>query len=376
VSGAWSKRLAADVLSEHMGKPFREYLSAVKVPDRLQSMIIYSLAGASTDQTKNATHKEPLLTKVAVARLRALLSSLGRYSPGAHLYPSYGIGEVPQAFTRLCAVHGGLYLLRFCPSTLVIDQIGRQGEQKAEKTKRFRGIITTAKQFISADYIVGSRNLLPRAIAGEYKSKLISRCVMFLDGPLKDSGEGTAQSGHACLAVVPPGCLGNDQPVRIMQFDHVSCACPVGMVLVYLSCIGTGDAKKDLEHVVEQLAQTASEAKTCSNLRPMLVASAYYTQAVRRPINKSELPVDGVVIAEDLDYAVDFSGVVENAEAAFKKICPDLEFLPGRKELKTGEDKEGLDALMDFDVDDLASEMKLKPQAQLFWLPALMKART
>ena len=38
-------------------------------------------------------------------------NSLARYGKSPYIYPRYGLGELPQAFARLAAIHGGTYML-------------------------------------------------------------------------------------------------------------------------------------------------------------------------------------------------------------------------------------------------------------------------
>jgi len=367
-----TRRKGQEKLNSFMEKPFREYLESIKAPEKLQTMMLYSLAQAEEDQHNGQT-KGTLLTSVAVKRLRLLLMSLGRYGPGAYLYPQYGTGEVPQAFTRLCAVHGGIYLLRYIPRALVFenedteerkDGDGTDGTapgsiQRSSARKRFRGIITPGRQFIRSDYLIGSRNLISPQLSGPHESKTYSRCIIITDAPLKGSGSENAQSGHSCMAVVPPMTLGNSKPVRMMQFDHVACACPKGCYVIYLSCHGTGDAKVDLEPLVAQLTRNS---KTLGDVdpheRPVLLSSAYYTHKIRNPTAANKNHHENVIIAEDLEYGVDFDGAVDKAKELFTRICPGEPFLPGRKEDKKDEDKEGLDNLLDFDINDLASEFQ------------------
>ena len=45
-------------------------------------------------------------------QVRRYLASIGRYGPGALLFPLYGTSELCQAFARLSAVYGGIYILR------------------------------------------------------------------------------------------------------------------------------------------------------------------------------------------------------------------------------------------------------------------------
>ena len=39
------------------------------------------------------------------------VQSLGKYGDSPFLYPIYGLGGLPESFSRLCAIHGGTYML-------------------------------------------------------------------------------------------------------------------------------------------------------------------------------------------------------------------------------------------------------------------------
>ena len=44
-------------------------------------------------------------------KMSLYLDSIGRYGDSPFLYPIYGLGGLPEAFSRLCAIHGGTYML-------------------------------------------------------------------------------------------------------------------------------------------------------------------------------------------------------------------------------------------------------------------------
>ena len=47
----------------------------------------------------------------ALENMALYLDSIGRYGDSPFLYPIYGLGGLPEAFSRLCAIHGGTYML-------------------------------------------------------------------------------------------------------------------------------------------------------------------------------------------------------------------------------------------------------------------------
>lgn len=46
-----------------------------------------------------------------VEKMQLYMESIGRYGDSPFLYPIYGLGGLPEAFSRLCAIHGGTYML-------------------------------------------------------------------------------------------------------------------------------------------------------------------------------------------------------------------------------------------------------------------------
>ena len=43
--------------------------------------------------------------------MQLYMESLGKYGDSPFLYPVYGLGGIPESFSRLCAIHGGTYML-------------------------------------------------------------------------------------------------------------------------------------------------------------------------------------------------------------------------------------------------------------------------
>lgn len=59
-----------------------------------------------------------------VLRIQLYATSLARHGRSPYLYPLYGLGELPQAFARLSAVHGGTYMLHAPVDEVIYDGDG------------------------------------------------------------------------------------------------------------------------------------------------------------------------------------------------------------------------------------------------------------
>ena len=50
--------------------------------------------------------------KDAVERIRLYVNSMAKFGSSPYIYPEYGIGDLPQGFARLSAIHGGTFMLK------------------------------------------------------------------------------------------------------------------------------------------------------------------------------------------------------------------------------------------------------------------------
>lgn len=50
----------------------------------------------------------------SVKSIQLYVRSLERYGKSPYIYPMYGLGGLPEGFSRLCAIHGGTFMLQ-CP---------------------------------------------------------------------------------------------------------------------------------------------------------------------------------------------------------------------------------------------------------------------
>jgi len=67
--------------------------------------------------------------------MQLYLESIGRYGDSPFLYPIYGLGGLPEAFSRLCAIHGGTYMLNTPVDEILFDESGKvKGIKSGDQT--------------------------------------------------------------------------------------------------------------------------------------------------------------------------------------------------------------------------------------------------
>jgi len=94
----WKKR---DLKNMPMADIFKHY--------KLGPNTIDFLGHAVALHTNDDYLQQPAID--TIAKMQLYLESIGRYGDSPFLYPIYGLGGLPEAFSRLCAIHGGTYML-------------------------------------------------------------------------------------------------------------------------------------------------------------------------------------------------------------------------------------------------------------------------
>jgi Rab GDP dissociation inhibitor len=82
---------------------------------------------------------EEFLTQPAIETIKKIqlyVESLGKYGDSPFLYPIYGLGGLPESFSRLCAIHGGTYMLNTNVDDILFNDgkvVGiKSGEEEAK----------------------------------------------------------------------------------------------------------------------------------------------------------------------------------------------------------------------------------------------------
>ncbi len=173
---------------------FEEMLEASNMSSKLRSIATYGLGFANSSL-------EPLETRLAMKRVCAYVSSLGKHGLTAFLISIYGSGEVPQSFCRLAAVNRAIYKLREPVRGVAVD-----------KTKHCRGVIIQ-EGCIRCDRVVMEASTLPSSFRVQGDVTIV-RTTAVLSGKVFQGTDD--ESKIRTLSVVVPG-EGNDSAVRCYQ---------------------------------------------------------------------------------------------------------------------------------------------------------------
>jgi Rab GDP dissociation inhibitor len=134
--------------------------------------------------------------------------SVERYGQSPYIYPMYGLGGLPEGFSRLCAIHGGTFMLNKGVDEVLLNE---QGKAWA---------IKTGNEVAKAPLVIGEPSYFPPE-----KSRVIGqtvRSICFLNHPIQ--GTDNADSAQIIIPAAQIPGRKNDIYVAMVSSAHRVCS--------------------------------------------------------------------------------------------------------------------------------------------------------
>jgi len=246
-----SESASCNLEGVNLDQPWSDFLQQQKLSLRLQELLTYAIClwdWALPGSSAASREPEDLSTGEGLRCLGRFVSSLGVHGRGTSmplLYPMYGVAELAQGFTRMCALHRGTYALRTYITEVLAKQDGAEDDGRGDW--HIAGVVTHRGEVIRARSVITSCDHLlqspsqPPAVAdsvdvaatqseGHNKSAACKRMTVLVDCPLLGE-EGLN------MCVVPPRAMDPAlaNVVQVLQLDWSTGTCPKGHHVVHLS---------------------------------------------------------------------------------------------------------------------------------------------
>jgi len=132
--------------------------------------------------------KKPAIELVQRGQLYA--ESVSRYGNSPYIYPKWGLGGLPEGFSRRCAVHGGVYMLNSENKDNFVEKI-HYNDKGVVSGVQVGGKVAKCKLLIGdPSYFVGTDKIKQH---GE-----ISRGIFILDHPIASTN-----NADSCQIIIP-----------------------------------------------------------------------------------------------------------------------------------------------------------------------------
>ncbi|OZJ02127.1 hypothetical protein BZG36_04735 [Bifiguratus adelaidae] len=303
-----------DVLDGYQDKPYRELIEEkFSISTRLADAIVFALAATNGD-AHNVTAMEGL------SRTKRFMTSIGKFGPFAYLVPLYGGGsEIAQAYCRVCAVYGGIYMLDHPVSQLCMD----------ENKEKVTGVIGRDGVEYKCEWLVAGTDYLPSSFldgSDQGAWQWVNMAVAITSAPFHN------EVNEVNLTVFPP--QSHPYGSYILTVGHGTQVCPEGYYIVFYSTLCGDDEAKSDDALQSALSATLNvdEDPISSQPKPLLLLK--YKRRIRQ-IPPSSLPFN-LISCRGPDDTLDYDGALKEAKDAFDIILanePDRLFLPRPEEM-------------------------------------------
>lgn len=171
-----------------------------------------------------------------VERAKLYVSSVMRYGQSPYIYPKWGLGGLPEGFSRKAAVHGGVYMLNIDDKKDFIEEI------KFDKDGKVSGV-TVGGATAPCKQLIADPSYFKDTDKVEQTGQ-IARCICVLKALPKDL------TGDSAQVIIPAKQIsGRKSDVYICVVSSAHAVCSTGKFLAVISAKveNKDDPRKDLE---------------------------------------------------------------------------------------------------------------------------------
>eukprot|EP00345_Euplotes_harpa_P017515 CAMPEP_0168340182 /NCGR_PEP_ID=MMETSP0213-20121227/13908_1 /TAXON_ID=151035 /ORGANISM="Euplotes harpa, Strain FSP1.4" /LENGTH=456 /DNA_ID=CAMNT_0008346363 /DNA_START=12 /DNA_END=1382 /DNA_ORIENTATION=+ len=153
-----------------------------------------------------------------IEKIKLYIDSIGRYGEHPFLYPIYGLGGIPEGFSRFCAIHGGTYMLNKSIDEILFDSNG-----KVTGVKSGSEVAKAPLVICDPSYVKDTK--------GHVKSvgKVI-RSICILDHPIPDTHDATS-----CQIIMPQKQTGRNSDIFVNMVSYAHAVCAQGLYVAMVS---------------------------------------------------------------------------------------------------------------------------------------------
>eukprot|EP01084_Bolivina_argentea_P081179 147030_1 len=204
----------------------RQVYSYWKCDDNTQAFTGHAIALYRDDKYLDDKSK----TFDCISRLQMYAWSLSRFEKSPYIYPVWGLGGLPEGFSRLAAVHGGVYMLRREIEEILYDDNGVVTGVKVKNEGS-----ATCKQLIGdPTYFVNTKKVC--------KVSRVARWLCILDHPVNGTN-----NCHSAQIILPTKQTGHKSDIYVSVQSSELQVSPKNRWLAMISAeVYTNEPKKEL----------------------------------------------------------------------------------------------------------------------------------
>jgi len=170
---------------------------------------------------------EAHMDKPAAATIKNLQTycySLARYGTSPYIYPVYGLGGLPEGFSRICAIHGGTFMLNQDVDEIIFEDGKATG-------------IKAGNQMAKAPMVIGDPSYFSKDKVKATGSVVRSICI--LNHPIPSTGD-----SDSAQVIIPGPQVGRTNDIFVCSMGHLMQVSAPG---IYIAIVSTMVEKESPE---------------------------------------------------------------------------------------------------------------------------------
>ena len=153
-----------------------------------------------------------------VANLKIYCDSLSRYGTSPYIYPVYGLGGLPEGFSRICAIHGGTFMLNQDIDCILFNESGVAYGVKAGNQMAKAAMVIGDPSYFPKEKIMATGNLV--------------RCICLLNHPIPNTGD-----GESTQVIIPGPQVGRVNDIFVCCVGNALAVTAPGIYVAIVSTI-------------------------------------------------------------------------------------------------------------------------------------------
>jgi len=185
-------------------------------------------------------------------KIRLYMDSIGRYGDSPFIYPIYGLGGIPEGFSRMCAIHGGTFMLNKEIDKVLFDEEGKVcGVQSGQEVAKCKMLICDPSYAIKC----GLGDIVKST------GKVI-RCICIMDHPIHNT-----KDTPSVQIIIPQRQTGRKSDIYVMMVSSVHQVCKKGYYIAIISTnVETAKPEAEIEPAFELIGPVLEKFITISEM--------------------------------------------------------------------------------------------------------------
>nr|CAA63653.1 rabGDI [Plasmodium falciparum 3D7] len=212
---------------------------------------------------------------LTLERIKLYMQSISAFGKSPFIYPLYGLGGIPEGFSRMCAINGGTFMLNKNVVDFVFDD-----DNKVCGIKSSDGEIAYCDKVIcDPSYVMHLKNKIK-------KIGQVIRCICILSNPIPETNQ-----TNSCQIIIPQNQLNrkSDIYINLASFQH-GVTLKGKYIAIVSATVETNNPIKEIEKPLELLGTIEEKFVKISDLY----------------VSTSKKPADNIFVTSSYDATSHF----------------------------------------------------------------------